>query len=178
MTKIKVIKSNIKKHSAPRFSLNYIVCPSCQNILDLSHIRKRCPNPNCSIQFWGMHKYFWKDDNELHKIIKESSLEPECREFMLITVAIKNNIGTYISHFIECNWGAHCNTLFKEFIKPYLDDLEPLKMVLSSSIIDENNKNVVISKNGYKIYKDLYKYLLQVESIKIKKFLKQEFPEL
>ena len=177
MTKIKIIKSNLPKTKIPKLSLKYIVCPICGNILDLSHMRKKCPNPNCHFGFGRTLKYFGKDSTEIHKALKQNDIETNSDEYKCLEVAIRNNMASYLKHFIECNWGAHHNTLFKKLIEPYLDDIEPLKTILSSNIINEKKCNVTVSKNGYKMFWDLYRCLAKVRSGNVRHFLVLEFPE-
>jgi hypothetical protein len=45
-------------------------------------------------------------------------------------------------------------------------------------VIKEDKENTVISKKGYKMFWDLYKYLMKVHSPDIQNFLRLEFPVL
>jgi hypothetical protein len=159
---------------------NYIKCPDCKNILDLSFIDKCCPNPLCGFNFVGLDVYLNKNDYELNELLISSRKTPDSREYKMVVTAIKYNMGEYLAHFIECTWGAHYNTLFRNFICTFLDDLNTLKTVLKSDVIKENS-NMVVSKNGYKMFWELYCHLHQaassVNSSDIRNFLKSEFPD-
>lgn len=159
-----------------RFETNYIKCPKCDNTLDMSFVNKSCPNPLCSFNFNGLDELLNKDDQALRNALLVAYRDKESDELDLITTAIKYNIGNYLAHFIECNWGAHYHALYKDFILLYLEDLNILKKVLTSDIIKEKD-NMIKSKNGYKMFWNLYKYLIKVNNVKIREFLRKEFPE-
>lgn len=162
--------------SENNFKINYIKCPECKNILDLSFINKSCPNPLCGFNFDGLEQYLNKNDDELRKILIKAREEENDKEYKLVVTAIKHNMAQYLAHFIECTWGAHYNTLFNSFILTFLDDLNILKIVLKSSVI-RDEENVTISKNGYKMYWELYCRLKNVAfTAEISNFLKTEFP--
>lgn len=157
------------------FKLEYIKCPSCKNILDLSFVNKTCPNPLCGFNFEGLEDYLDKDDGWLHKaLVKAYKSKNEC-EVKLLATAVRYNIGNYLSHFISCSWGAHYHTIFKDFIILYLDDLNALKSALKSDVIKPGNS--IISKKGYKMFWGLYKWLMRVHSPQIRSFLQKEFPD-
>lgn len=159
------------------FYPNYIKCPDCNNILDLSFIDKSCPNPLCGFNFDGLNDYLNKNDEELRKIYLTVYKNRESREYKLVITAIKYNMGNYLAHYIECSSGAHYNTLYKDFILNFLDDLNILKIVLKSDVIKEKD-NVIVSKNAYKIFWDLFKKLMNINCPEIRKFLRLEFPAL
>lgn len=161
-----------------RFKLNYIKCPSCGNILNMSFVNVACPNPLCGFNFAGLQPLLDIDETSLHKeLLRAYSDKNEARTNLLAT-AIRFNICQYLSHFVVCNWGSHYNTLFKDFIILYLDDLNVVKMVLSSDVIKTNKDNIVISKNGYRVFWSLYEYLMKVHNQPIRDFLRFEFPLL
>lgn len=160
------------------FNLNYIKCPSCKNILDMSFVNKSCPNPLCNFNFNGLEPYLNKNDEELRKLLIKARKENNDTEHKLITIAIKYNMGTYLAHFIECTWPAHYETLYSSFLLNFLDDLNVLKIVLKSDVIKEDKKTIV-SKNGYKMYWELYCRLRKLpQNPDINNFLKTEFPTL
>jgi hypothetical protein len=159
------------------FTPNYIKCPDCGNILELSFKDKACPNPLCGFKFEGLDAYLDKSDNELRKLLLGAYKAKESQEYKLVITAIKHNIGNYLAHFVECDWGAHYNTLFDDFILNFFDDLNILKTVLKSEVIKEK-ENVVISKNGYKMFWELYCCLKKVNNGDIRNFLIKEFPGL
>lgn len=160
------------------FNLNYIKCPSCKNILDMSFVNKSCPNPLCNFNFNGLEPYLNKNDEELRKLLIKARKENDDTEHKLITIAIKYNMGTYLAHFIECTWPAHYETLYSSFLLNFLDDLNVLKIVLKSDVIKEDKKTIV-SKNGYKMYWQLYCRLKKINfNPDISNFLKTEFPTL
>lgn len=160
------------------FTPNYIKCPECKNVLNMSFTNKSCPNPLCGFNFSGLEPYLDKNDNELRKDLLDKRKDKNSKEYKLIITAIKHNMGEYLAHFIECSWGAHYNTLYKDFILVFLDDLNILKNILKSDII-KNNKNINTSKNGYKIYWELYCRLIKIPSNPdIRNFLRTEFPAL
>jgi hypothetical protein len=158
------------------FKLNYIKCPDCKNILDLSFIDKACPNPICGFNFDGLAAFLDKDEDKLHKAIVSAYKGDDERKTKLLTTAIRLNIASYLSHFISCGWNAHYQTLFKDFIVLYLDDLNAVKMVLSSDVIRPDKDNIVISKTGHRMFWELYKYLMRIHSPEIRDFLRLEFP--
>lgn len=160
-----------------KFSPNYIICPQCNNTLDLSFVETSCPNPLCNFSFNGLNELLVKDEEELRKMLSKAYKGDDDKVIKLIVTAVKYNIGDYLSHFIECTWGAHYNSLYKDFILLHLKDLRVLKMVLSSDVIKENKNNTIISKNGCKMFWELYQYLIKVNSAEIRGFLKEEFPE-
>lgn len=158
------------------FTVNYIKCPDCNNILDMSFVNKRCPNPLCSFNFDGLEPLLYKNDISLHKELLDAYKGKNEDEKKLLATAIRFNIGQFLSHFIICDWGVHYQTLFKDFIILYLDDINVLKMVLSSDAITADKNNIVTSKNGYKMFWDLYEYLMKVHNQNIREFLRFEFP--
>lgn len=158
------------------FTPNYIKCPNCKNILDLSYVSKKCSNPLCGFNFKGLKPLLDKNDSELHKELIQAYKGDNDHKVKLLATAVKFNIGEYLSHFIACQWGAHYQTIFKDFIILYLDDLNILKQVLKSDVIKQEKDNIVISQNGYKMFWELYKYLMRVHSPDIRKFLQLEFP--
>jgi hypothetical protein len=158
-------------------SSNYIKCPECKNVLDMSFITKSCPNPLCKFNFEGLEVYLNKNDYELRKALLIESKDKTSKEHKLIITAIKHNMEEYLKHFIECKIGHHYNTLYKDFILIFLDDVNILKNVLKSDSM-KNKENTVISKNGYKIYWDLYCHLIKIPSNQsIRFFLKTEFTD-
>lgn len=158
------------------FVINYIKCPECKNILDLTFTDKTCPNPLCCFNFAGLEQYLNKNDDELRKILIKARKEENDKEYKLVVTAIKHNMTQYLAHFIECTWGAHYNTLFNSFILTFLDDLNILKIVLKSDVI-KDGENTTTSKNGYKMYWELYCRLRKVTlTPEISNFLKTEFP--
>jgi len=159
------------------FTPNYIKCPNCQNILDMSFVDSVCPNPLCGFNFAGLNAYLTQGDEELRKILLKEYRAKEDQEYKLVVTAIKYNMGNYLAHFIECKWGAHYNALYNDFILNFLDDLNLLKIVLKSDIIKEKD-NITTSKNGYKMFWDLYCHLKRINIANFRNFLISEFPEL
>lgn len=160
-----------------RYNLEYIKCPACQNILDLLFVNKTCPNPLCAFNFEGLADYLDKDDGWLHNALIKAYKGKDEREIKLLATAIRYNIANYLDHFISCNWGSHYTTLFKNFIILYLDDLNALKLVLSSDTIKLGKGDAIVSKNGYKMFWNLYDWLMRVHSPQIRSFLQKEFPD-
>jgi len=169
----------IKPENKPmenNFKIDYIKCPECNNILNLSFVQSTCPNPLCGFNFAGLEDYLSKNDEELRKILLKEYRAKEGKEYKLTVTAIKHNMGNYLAHFIECKWGAHYNALYNDFIINFLDDINLLKIVLKSDIIKERD-NTTTSKNGYKMFWELYCHLKKVTFNKdISNFLKSEFP--
>lgn len=159
------------------FTPNYIKCPGCKNILDLSFVDGRCPNPLCGFNFAGLRDFLNQNDDILRKELINAHKEHDEHKRKMLVTAIKFNMGNYFSHFITCTWGSHYNTLFKKFIFWYLDDLNIIKKVLKSDVIDPNKGETEASKNGYKMFWELYKYLMRIPHPDIKLFLKKEFPK-
>lgn len=157
------------------FTHNYIKCPECKNEINLSLIDKTCSNPLCNFDFNGLSELLILDDYKLKQALAVSRSAKNKNEIKLIEVAIQYNMADYLSHFIECTWGAHYNSLYKDFIKPYLNDLNVLKTVLTSNIIKTEKNGVIVSDSGYKMFWILYKYLIKINNEEIKTFLKTEF---
>ncbi len=158
--------------------IDYIKCPECKNILDMSFVNKSCPNPLCGFNFDGLEPYLNKNDDELRKLLVQERKDKNDKEYKLIVTAIKHNIGTYLAHFIECTWKAHYETLYSSFLLNFLDDLNVLKIVLKSDVIKEEG-DAITSKNGYKMYWELYCRLKKLpHNPDISNFLKTEFPDL
>lgn len=87
---------------------------------------------------------------------------------------IKKEMKAILEHYVECKRGYHYNVIFQKIIKPFLDSVTDLEIVLKSDVIKDKS-NVVIGKTGSKIFPELYKKLIQVESESIKVFLMNEF---
>ena len=85
-----------------------------------------------------------------------------------------DDLKSILIHFIECNRGYHYNSIFNEIIKPRFDSIEILEDVLRSSVI-KNTSNVIIGDSGAKIYPELLKRLLLVDSEAVKLYLVKEF---
>lgn len=161
-----------------KYNLNYIKCPDCLNVLGLSFISTNCPNPICSFDFKGLAGNLDKTTDQLIQDLLTARKEGNDREVKLLATAARFGIAKHLIHFITCKWGTCYNSLFKFLIIPYLDDINSLKIVLSSNMIIPSKGNAVISKNGYKIFWDLYEHLMRVRSQTIRGFLRVEFPDL
>ena len=160
------------------FKLNYIKCPNCKNILDLTFVARGCPNPLCQFSFKGLEALLVKNNSELHKAILSAYKGNDERKIKLLATAVRNYIAVYLANFIQYAWGSQMQRLFKNFIILYLDDLNALQIVLKSKVIKPDKDNTVISKNNYKIFPELYNYLMRVHSTEIRNFLRLEFPKL
>ena len=84
------------------------------------------------------------------------------------------DLKSILIHFIECNRGYHYNSIFDEIIKPRFDSIEILEDVLKSPII-KNTSNIIVGDSGAKIYSELLKRLLLVDSERVKSYLLNEF---
>lgn len=93
----------------------------------------------------------------------------------LLKLDIRAQMPQILEHFIECTWGACYNTLYKEIIKPYLNDPNALDYVLKGDYIKTEKDNVYKGKTGAKMYDDLFDRLIRVESDDIKCYLTEEF---
>jgi hypothetical protein len=131
----------------------------------------------CGFNFAGLRDFLDKKDHELHKELQEAHKDGDEHKQKLLITAVKLNIGDYLAPFIFCSWGSHYNTLFREFIARHLDDLNILKKVLKSDVISLDKGNVTTSKNGYRMFWELYKYLMKVNSSEVRDFLRLEFRE-
>jgi hypothetical protein len=160
------------------FRPNYIKCPGCKNILGLSFKGKTCPNPLCGFDFAGLTPLLAQSEAELHKALTEAYRGKDERKIKLLATAVRYNIGNCLAHFVSCHWNAHYQTLFKDFILLYLDDLNALKAVLSSGTIRPDKANTIVSKGGYKMFPELYAWLMRVHYPEIRDFLRREFPGL
>lgn len=159
-----------------KFRLNYIKCPDCKNVLNMTFVTGYCPNPLCGFNFDGLEALLHKDDYSLHKAIIKTHKDNNRHEIKLLATAARANMTNYLSHYISCDWGAHYQNVFKDFLVPYLDDLNVVKSVLKSDTIQIDKNNVVISKNGYKMFWELYEHLMKVRDRDIRDFLRFEFP--
>ncbi|GAB4160019.1 MAG: hypothetical protein Tsb0033_15360 [Winogradskyella sp.] len=106
------------------------------------------------------------------KPILNSLVNTTTKERKTIVNEIKSQMKHILNHFIECNWGSHYNAVFKNLIKPYLDNPKVLDGVLKSEVIKD--KNVIVGNTGAKIFPELMIYLKRVDSPKIQTYLKQE----
>jgi hypothetical protein len=113
-------------------------------------------------------------NNDFMPIINSLSTKSDS-EREEIVAEIKVQMIHILNHFIECTWGAHFNTMFEMLIKPYLTDPNTLDYVLRSEIINEEKENVILGITGAKIYPELNYYLLNVDSVEVKKYLLKEF---
>ncbi len=158
------------------FKPDYLKCPNCKNVLDMSFLEKSCPSPLCGFDFNGLAAYLEKSEEELRKIIVNTHKDREGREYKLAITAVKYHSGNYLAHFIECGSGAHYNTLFNDLLLNFFDDLNLLKAVLKSDVIKPKD-NVVVSKGGYKMFWELYDRLKKLNTVEIRNFLIEEFPD-
>lgn len=88
---------------------------------------------------------------------------------------IKVQMPEILNHFIDCTWGAHYMTLFKNIIIPYLDNAKVLDFVLKGSIIREEKGNVYFGDHRAKMFRELYHHLRMVKSGEIQNYLTNEF---
>lgn len=112
---------------------------------------------------------FARDD--FMPILKSFETIPQ-RKREEIEIEIKVQMIEILKHYIECDWGAHYNTIFQRIIKVYLEDPFVLDYVLRSDVI----RNVgIVGKTGAKIFPTLMFYLQQVNSSNIQNYLEVEF---
>ena len=90
---------------------------------------------------------------------------------------VKDNMEEYLRHFIDCYWGTCYNTLYRSVIKPHLDDVQIVENVLKSDLI-ELRENTLISKDGVKLYYDLYLHLYNVKSNKVREYVHSKWSEM
>lgn len=153
---------------------NYIICPDCGNILDMSFKVLPCPNPLCSFRFKGLDKYLNKNIDEL---IKEIAIEYRGKDehlIKLIATALKYNSGINLANLIKNFNDKEYRKKYETFILLHLKDINLVKKVLLSGII-KDRENIYISKNGYKIFPELIETLYSVHDVKIRDFLMKEF---
>lgn len=110
--------------------------------------------------------------NDDFKPIIDSLTNKTIAERETVISEIKSQMVNILKHFIECDKGWHYNVMFKSLIKSYLDNPLVLDFVLKSDTIKGNEINGI---SGAKIYPELLRRLAQVDSSKIKNYLKQEF---
>ena len=99
---------------------------------------------------------------------------------------VKDNMEEYLRHFIDCNWGACYNTLYRSVIKPHLDDIEVVKKVLKSDVIilkDSPHSEYIVHveplairespnpEECMKLYPQLYYHLKDVECEEVKSYI-------
>ncbi|WP_338359833.1 hypothetical protein [Yeosuana marina] len=110
-------------------------------------------------------------NNDFMPLISSLDSKP-IQEQKVIIKEIKSQMVNILKHFIECDKGWHYNAIFKSLIKPYLDNPLVLDFVLKSHAIKGNE---ISGNSGAKIYAELLRRLEQVDSPKIKNYLKKEF---
>lgn len=153
---------------------SYIICPDCGNILDFSFKNSVCPNPLCGFRFKGVDRYLNKKIHELQKEISIHFRGGDEHLIKLIATAAKYNSGTYLADLIRNFDNKKYRKDYDTFILLYLKDVNLVKNVLISSIIKDGD-NIIISKNGYKIFPELMEFLYSAHDVKIKDFLMKEF---
>jgi len=79
-----------------------------------------------------------------------------------------------LAHFIVCN--LHYIPIFV-FIREYFDNPVLLKQILKSSVIREDKNNTIIGDDGARIFYDLFFWLMNVNSIKVRNYLIENFPQ-
>ena len=79
-----------------------------------------------------------------------------------------------LAHFIVCN--LHYIPIFV-FIREYFDNPVLLKQILKSSVIREDKNNTIIGDDGARIFYDLFFWLMNVNSIKVRNYLVENFPQ-
>ena len=147
----KQLEFSINKLNEPMFNWN---CSYCNKITP--------HEPQIEIDF----------ANDDFKPIIDSLTNKTIAERETVISEIKSQMVNILKHFIECDKGWHYNTLFKSLLKPYLDNPLVLDFVLKSKAIRGNEIN---GNSGAKIYPELLRRLEQVDSPKIKNYLKTEF---
>lgn len=153
---------------------NYIICPDCGNILNISFKTLSCPNPLCSFRFKGLDKYLNKNIAEL---IKELGVEYRGKDehlIKLISTALKYNSGANLADLIKNFDDKEYRKKYETFILLHLKDVNLVKNVLVSDAI-KDRENIYVSKNGYKIFPELIEFLYSVHDVKIRDFLMKEF---
>lgn len=156
------------------FQLNYIKCPECKNILDLSFIDKICPNPLCGFDFDGLRAIL---DNGEKKPFLEPTKEQEWKWLKLLQTAFKHNMGNHLATLAAYNNRADYYKLYPRSVIRELDDLEALKTVLLSDVIKLDKKGVIKSRFHYRMFYDFYEYLMSVNYQEIRNFLRLTFPD-
>ena len=96
----------------------------------------------------------------------QSGLSPE---------TARANMRVILEYFIQSGWGGGYLGVFKKIIKPYLDDVPTLQSVLASPIIQKSGE-VERGQPGEVIFYDLFKYLMNVDSEEVRKYLQTSFP--
>ena len=105
-----------------------------------------------------------KDVPSIEELINASKHEK-------LPALFKKHMEGYLTHYIECSYRPCYHTIYTEIIAPHLDDVNVLKKVLKSDVIDESNGNVWKDADGHKMYSELFAYLSLVENSEIKDFL-------
>jgi hypothetical protein len=85
------------------------------------------------------------------------------------------NMRVILEYFIQSGWGGAYLGIFKKIIKPYLDDVPTLQHVLASPVIQKSG-DVERGQHGEMIFYDLFKYLMNVDSEEVRKYLQTSFP--
>lgn len=153
---------------------NYIICPDCGNILDMSFKTLPCPNPLCRFRFKGLDKYLNKNIDELRNDIAIEYRGKDEHLIKLIATALKYNSGINLANLIKNFDNKDYRKEYETFILLYLKDVNLVKNVLLSDVI-KDRENIYVSKNGYKIFPELIEILYSVHDVKIREFLRQEF---
>lgn len=175
-----VINEYLKSETENKsYAPKYIYCPDCNNVLETSFKEKTCPNPLCRFSFKGLSKYLDQNINELRKEIVKEYKNNDSRAYKLMITAAKYNSGLcfidYLKNFDKADYREKNETL----VLGRLIDLNTIKEVLQSKVIKEG-KGVVTSKNGFKMFWELYRALRRncgLNSRGVSDFLLLEFPE-
>ena len=87
----------------------------------------------------------------------------------------RDNMGVILEHFVKCDWTGCCHGVFLKIIKPYLDDVDVVRAFLLSQCIREAG-DTARGRAGELIFYDLFKYLMNVNSDAVHRYLRDTFP--
>lgn len=175
----KVINEYLKSEAENKSYIpKYIYCPDCSNILETSFKEKTCPNPLCRFSFRGLSKYLDMNISELHKEVIKEYKNGNSHAYKLAITATKYYGGLYFTQYLKNFNKAGYREKNEGFILTTLIDLNTIKDVLQSDII-KTRDGVVISKNGFKMFWELYGVLRRnwMTCRGLSDFLLVEFPE-
>jgi hypothetical protein len=111
------------------------------------------------------------DSPEKHK---EQLMKLDSKSYAKNMIDFQVQMEEALRHFIWCN--LHYVISFV-YIREYFDNPVLLKQILKSDVIHEYKNNTIIGDDGARIFYDLFFWLMNVNSIKVRNYLVENFPQ-
>lgn len=93
-----------------------------------------------------------------------------------LILEIRGQMLNILEHYVTCRIGYCYSSIFRYILIDYLEDVIVLEYFLKSNSIKDGPLPICISKNGVKIFYDLFYDFMLVKSVSVKIFLQKEFP--